>query len=858
VGGIVGNIKRIFIDGCLVSGSVKGGNSVGGLVGESRTSDFSYSCSRGLVSGNLNVGGIIGLSSQDGSENFINTTSELFNCNAKSAVTGKGYVGSLVGKTDFCKANYCLSSGFTNCSDEGEGRLIMHENLEVYMKYIDLHYDKQTTSIVNNNAFEPYPHYTQDFNSQQIDLSYGTSSSKPWVAPSSGRPFLFTQTVSVDNSVVDVDSHIEGHININPTSNMSIAECGAMYKSTHADSSWHTVEFSDRTRIAGRIPHLVSGNTYYVCAYAIDQNGNKHLGDMIKWQEKKVVYHQNLTQDDEVEILAPLGSCLSLNFNAFDNPGYSISEWSTVQQGSSGMSYYPGDELLIESDEIHLYARWALNEHTINYNSNSGSGTMPQQDFLYSDNVSLLTNTFTKSGYKLSGWNTQLDGNGIAFNAQHTFLMPDSSMTLYAQWEIDGHYINFYPNGGLGQMTSLLVGTGMDTTLSLNSFNNVGYQFSGWNTEGNGNGLFYTDEAQLTMGNSNIDLYAQWLPYAYTLNYLSNNGTGFMAAQETGYGDDVQLESSLYSREGYTFSSWNTDVNGFGKKYLDQESFTKGLGDVSLYAQWNPINYSITYKNIENALNTNPNTYTFDTPTIELAHCIQKNKAFDGWYVDSLFLQEAKQIPQGSLGDRVLYAKWSNEFKIAYYSNGGDGSTITENITISGSDYMVKNNSYSRKGYDFVKWNSLPDGSGTSYLESQIITLNDSIDFVLFAIWSPINYSINYESSIVVANPNLTKYNVLTPSFAFTDLSTTGFTFNGWYADSLSLQDVQFLPLGTVGDTTLYANWSRNQYAINYCKNYGDRKIIKHSYYYEMGQLFMMKKRFILMTKIWFYMHNGK
>lgn len=39
------------------------------------------------------------------------------------------------------------------------------------------------------------------------------------------------------------------------------------------------------------------------------------------------------------------------------------------------------------------------------------------------------------TNYRLLGWNTQADGKGTQYSASDSLIMPDSALTLYAQWE---------------------------------------------------------------------------------------------------------------------------------------------------------------------------------------------------------------------------------------------------------------------------------------------------------------------------------------------------------------------------------------------------------------------------------------
>lgn len=62
-----------------------------------------------------------------------------------------------------------------------------------------------------------------------------------------------------------------------------------------------------------------------------------------------------------------------------------------------------------------------------------------------------------------------------------------------------------------------------------------------------------------------------------------------------------------------------------------------------------------------------------------------------------------------------LYAVWKiKQYKIKYDANGGTG-TMEDGIKTHFQPYTIAKNAFIREGYDFVEWNTKPDGSGDSY-----------------------------------------------------------------------------------------------------------------------------------------------
>jgi uncharacterized repeat protein (TIGR02543 family)/LPXTG-motif cell wall-anchored protein len=80
---------------------------------------------------------------------------------------------------------------------------------------------------------------------------------------------------------------------------------------------------------------------------------------------------------------------------------------------------------------------------TITFNANGGTGVMASQSSSVS--AALNANTFTRSGYTFTGWNTLANGNGTPFAGGVTYNFV-TSRTLFAQWTAGG--------GGGGSSTS--------------------------------------------------------------------------------------------------------------------------------------------------------------------------------------------------------------------------------------------------------------------------------------------------------------------------------------------------------------------------------------------------------------------
>lgn len=262
--------------------------------------------------------------------------------------------------------------------------------------------------------------------------------------------------------------------------------------------------------------------------------------------------------------------------------------WNTSSNGS-GISYVENDTFNINSDVI-LYAQWSSNLSTVTFNSNGGSGTMPNQSACVSTNLN--SNTFTRTGYSFSGWNTAADGSGAAFanNALYNFL---TSITLFAQWTPNQYTITFDGNGQtIGSPSISTITANYGSTISLAGIGTLvktGYTFDGWATNAAGTGTIYPANSNYTISSANnITLYAKWNVNNYQVIFNGNgNDGGNMPNQNFNYNETKNLTNNSFSRTGYTFLNWNTLADGSGTTYTNGASYTMtSTSNVQLYAQW--------------------------------------------------------------------------------------------------------------------------------------------------------------------------------------------------------------------------------------------------------------------------------
>ncbi|MED1861831.1 InlB B-repeat-containing protein, partial [Brevibacillus reuszeri] len=245
--------------------------------------------------------------------------------------------------------------------------------------------------------------------------------------------------------------------------------------------------------------------------------------------------------------------------------------------------------------------------YTVTYNGNGEtSGAAPTDNGTYEqgDTVSILgSGTLAKTGHTFAGWNTVANGSGTAYAVGSTLTMGTANVILYAQWtpvQAPAYTVTYNGNGETSGTAPTDTGSyeqgDIVTVLGSGTLTKTGYTFAGWNTAANGSGTSYAAGSTLTMGTANVILYAQWTPVqapAYTVTYNGNGETSGAAPTDNGtyeQGDNVTvLGNGTLAKTGHTFAGWNTVANGSGTSYAAGSTLTMGTANVTLYAQWTPV-----------------------------------------------------------------------------------------------------------------------------------------------------------------------------------------------------------------------------------------------------------------------------
>ena len=353
--------------------------------------------------------------------------------------------------------------------------------------------------------------------------------------------------------------------------------------------------------------------------------------------------------------------------------------------------------------DITLYAKWTPITYTVSFDNNGGTGTMATQTFTYNQAQTLTANTFTRTGYTFSGWNTKSDGLGDRYtNSQSVKNLASTNgatITLYAQWEINTYKVTFNANGGTGSMSTQTFTHGQEQALNANTFTRAHYTFNGWK---DGNDNTYTDKQSITL-TADLTLYAQWTAKTYTITLDANGGTfvdnrdsqtkgsatfDYIYGTYATYNDAPNL-TDYYTdlkRTGYQFDKWVSAGSPWNK-------FFTNTGDRTIQAQWSKL-YSITLSENGTTKELDAQTSTSYTLPTELSagSCQDDTKELVGW--STVAIPNPGDKPTSNfyeLGETVTLTADQTTFYAVFATVGEGGVDNTDYSIVHTSNVTLTN-----------------------------------------------------------------------------------------------------------------------------------------------------------------------
>lgn len=297
--------------------------------------------------------------------------------------------------------------------------------------------------------------------------------------------------------------------------------------------------------------------------------------------------------------------------------------WNTKEDLTG--TTYPAGSSYTTDESINLYAKWR-GPYTVTYNANAPdaelTGDVPAtQEKGADERIELnLECDLERSGYILTGWKDNESGTVYSKDPYYwdRRYEDNADLILYAQWA-QVYTVTYNDNVGDEEISvpaAVTKKSGEEFNLDFNVGSREGFTFAGWNTNADGSGTNYGTwdygwEGTFTIGNSNVNLYAKWIPNSITITYNANGGEGSIFPKEItaeGYLQAVAFENmgideyypsiedgnwlieGMYvwsPKEGHSFAGWSTNPDATeADPIYAPDSRYKTYANLTLYAVW--------------------------------------------------------------------------------------------------------------------------------------------------------------------------------------------------------------------------------------------------------------------------------
>lgn len=525
-------------------------------------------------------------------------------------------------------------------------------------------------------------------------------------------------------------------------------------------------------------------------------------------------------------------------------PGYRFDGWYTAPNG--GNKYDFNTPL---TGNVTVYAHWVGNGYTVRFAGNgaTGGGT-PDQAFQYNIGQNLHRNGFTRDGYTFTGWkradNQQAYGDGQWVTNLTT--QPNGIVTMVAQWSANEAHIRYNPNPPAGKTTggqgtpNWDGHTGDTPTIGQNGWTIDGYTFAGWTTSPDGSGTKYAPGASWT-ANGTLTLYAQWTPGQASLTYDGNGATGGKTDPQTGKTDEkINVRDNGFTRDGYTFVTWNTQADCKGNAVKPNSEWTL-RGSSTLYACWAGNAQTLTYHGngatggntaaqsgkTGDELTTNANGFTRDGYTF-----VRWDTAKDG--SGTAYGEGKNGVGRYTMkpAGNDLYAIWqANPASIRYRDDWGATGSTPDTTGVTGQNVTIAQNGFTRPGYTFTGW-ARDRRTNPSLQPGGRYTLTPGTT-TLWAQWKADPAHLIYNANTGSTSQTRRTDGVVdqTLTVIANPFTRTGYTFTGWntqadgrgraYTAGNGFRLVADPKSNPVNTSVLYAQWRINRVALKFDPNGG-------------------------------------
>ncbi len=580
-------------------------------------------------------------------------------------------------------------------------------------------------------------------------------------------------------------------------------------------------------QVVADAPTELNGNTVVVDGYRFDGWNTAADGSGDAYKDKA-----EITVSEDTTLYAQWVKVWTITWKSGDE----VLKTETVDEGT--VPVFDGEEPAKAEDEGYTYSftGWdpepveaaedaeysavftaAPKTYHVTFNPNyEGDAVNKDQPMSYGTETALEANTFDRTGYTFTAWNTAADGSGTAY-ANGAPITITGNVTLYAQWEIKSYTITWKNWDGTVLKEDTVnydvvpEYTGATPTRPDTAYST--YTFTGWDPEP-------------TAAVENAEYTAQYSESERSFTVTFDPNGGFFQDAYAAYGNHVAVIEGFEGGKSIPLPNaaklgstlkWSDGTNLYDAGY----SYTVN-GDVTFTAQWSAQTFTVKFlPGAENASGSMEDlTVTFgEALDLPANSYTVPGMVFTGWrdqngtnYTDQ---QTGVRVEQHANDNGVLTltAQWDDaEYEVSFALNGGSFTDETQkNPFYTSYQARITLPDAQKTGYS-LQWS---DGTA-EYAAGSTYTVTQDVDFT--AVWTPIVYTIPVDYGYEISDVDFT-----VEDGVYTKLGTPtwpGHTFTGWWLD----QNNEEIPQNANYDPAYFkiiAKWELDAYTVTFALNEG-------------------------------------
>jgi len=507
--------------------------------------------------------------------------------------------------------------------------------------------------------------------------------------------------------------------------------------------------------------------------------------------------------------------------------GFEFAGWYTDYNAGSRISKSTRVEI---TSSITLYARWKGKRVTVGFDAAGATGSFKGIEAEFGRAYGKLP-VPSREGYVFGGW--YLRGDTSRKITEDTLCNQTENHTLIATWIPVGQTVSFHANGGRNVSGKKTIYPGARYG-DLPVTSRAGYTFLGWYVSTEENATKITSESVVAEPIPKT-LYARWKVNAYEVHLVCNEVALKENTITIAYGDTYEkLPTPVL--ENYTFKGWFTQAVGGTR--IDRKEKAKLNSDLTLYAQWEGNEYSISLDSNGGELSERNKKVYYGSNYGKLPVPTRSGYEFTGWFTSPSGGDRVTEVQTVKITEnQTLYAGWEKQKnKLILDANGG--LMTVEEAVYDVYEMMTESKGAvtglpvpSREGYNFKGWYTAAKG-GTVIANGTVIAAETTVR--LFAQWSGKPCKVNLETdggSGVGASIEV----VCGETYgSLPEPAKDGFSFAGWYSapaggDEIT-SDTQVIK---VTEHTLYARYRGAKRVLTYDANGGTVSSAGNDVYYQ-------------------------